>query len=57
MNLSRSLGDLKYKQKKELKPEEHPITADPDVKIVDIDWEKDDFIIMGCDGIWEVMSN
>jgi serine/threonine protein phosphatase PrpC len=31
LNLTRALGDLKYKQKTELKPEEHPITANPDV--------------------------
>lgn len=56
LNLSRALGDLKYKTNKELKPEEWPITANPDVKIVDIEPE-DDFIIMGCDGIWETKSN
>ena len=48
---------MKYKQKKELTPEEHPITANPDVKIVEINWKEDDFIIMGCDGIWEVKNN
>jgi serine/threonine protein phosphatase PrpC len=31
LNLSRALGDLKYKQKTNLAPEEHPITANPDV--------------------------
>ena len=56
LNLSRSLGDLKYKVKKHLKPEEQPITANPDLKLVDIQAD-DDFIIMGCDGIWETKSN
>jgi serine/threonine protein phosphatase PrpC len=56
LNLSRSLGDLKYKTNKDLKPEEWPITANPDVKIVDVQPE-DDFIIMGCDGIWETKTN
>ena len=56
LNLSRSLGDLKYKTNKDLKPEEWPITANPDIKVVDITPE-DDFIIMGCDGIWETKSN
>lgn len=56
LNLSRSLGDLKYKVKKTLKPEEQPITANPDLKVVDIQPE-DDFIIMGCDGIWETKTN
>jgi len=33
LNLSRSLGDFKYKQNKELKQDEWPITANPDVKV------------------------
>ena len=56
LNLSRALGDLKYKINKSLKPEEWPITADPDIKVVDL-LPEDDFIIMGCDGIWETKSN
>lgn len=56
LNLSRALGDLKYKTNKELKPEEWPITANPDVRVEDLTTE-DDFVIMGCDGIWETKSN
>ena len=56
LNLSRALGDLKYKTNKELKPEEWPITANPDVRVEDLTSE-DDFVIMGCDGIWETKSN
>ena len=56
LNLTRSLGDLKYKQKEGFKPEEQPITANPDVKVMDYS-EDIDFIIMGCDGIWERKSN
>ena len=36
LNLSRSLGDLKYKINKNLKPEEHPVTANPDINVVDL---------------------
>jgi serine/threonine protein phosphatase PrpC len=36
LNLSRALGDLKYKTNKDLKPEEWPITANPDIKCVDL---------------------
>jgi protein phosphatase 1G len=32
LNLSRSLGDLKYKKAKHLKWHEHPITGYPDLK-------------------------
>lgn len=56
LNLSRALGDLKYKINKDLKPEEHPVTANPDIRTFDLNGDED-FIIMGCDGIWETKSN
>ena len=56
LNLSRSIGDMKYKQKEGLNPDEHPITANPDTTQVELTPE-DDFIVMGCDGIWEQKSN
>ena len=56
LNLSRSLGDLKYKANKDLTPEEQPITANPDVEEFDLH-EDDEFFIMGCDGIWETKDN
>ena len=56
LNLTRGFGDLEYKQNKNLKPEEQMITANPDLKI--IDYDKDiDFVIIGCDGIWDCLSN
>ena len=56
LNLTRALGDLKYKKKEELTAEQHPITANPDTYEYDITPETD-FIIMGCDGVWETKSN
>lgn len=56
LNLTRSLGDMKYKQKENLTPEEQPITANPDVYVFEYT-EDIDFIIMGCDGIWEKRTN
>ena len=55
LNLSRALGDLEYKNNKEMGPECQMITADPDISKTKN--ENIDFIIMGCDGIWEVKSN
>ena len=54
LNLSRALGDLQYKRGT-MKPEEQMITANPD--ITKVKNEGVDFIIMGCDGIWQVKSN
>ena len=56
LNLTRGFGDLEYKQNKNLKPEEQMITANPDIKVVD--YNKDiEFIIIGCDGIWDCLKN
>uniref|UniRef100_A0A1B6DLT2 protein-serine/threonine phosphatase n=1 Tax=Clastoptera arizonana TaxID=38151 RepID=A0A1B6DLT2_9HEMI len=54
--LSRALGDFVFKQNKKKKPEEQIVTAYPDVveKPYNSEWE---FVVMACDGIWDVMSN
>jgi len=56
LNLSRSLGDLEYKQNRKLKQEEQMITAFPDVKVEKIANDTD-FLIIGCDGIWDCLSS
>jgi hypothetical protein len=56
LNLSRSLGDLKYKQSKHLLPSAQMITAEPDIRILDIT-EEDEFFILACDGIWDALTN
>jgi len=47
---------LKYKNRTHLKPEEQAITAHPDTYEFDLT-DDVDFILMGCDGIWEKKSN
>jgi serine/threonine protein phosphatase PrpC len=56
LNLTRALGDLKFKKKPGLTAEQHCITANPDVFEYDFTAESD-FILMGCDGVWETKSN
>ena len=56
LNLSRSIGDLKYKQSTDLPPEAQIITAEPDVLKHTLD-PKDEFFIVACDGVWDVLSN
>ena len=56
LNLTRGLGDLDYKQNKNLKPEEQIITSNPDILIEDFSNDVD-FIIIGCDGIWDCLTN
>ena len=56
LNLTRAIGDLKFKKKPNLTAEQHPITANPDVYTYDLT-EQCDFVIMGCDGCWETKDN
>jgi len=56
LNLSRAIGDLIHKKNANLPLKEQAITSFPDVKCVKIS-NKMDFIVMGCDGIWESHSN
>lgn len=56
LNLSRAIGDLKYKTNAKLKPKEQIITAEPDVRVIDLHPE-DKFFVLACDGVWDVMDN
>ncbi|KFH01758.1 protein phosphatase 2C domain-containing protein [Toxoplasma gondii VAND] len=57
LNLSRALGDLVYKQDSTLPPEKQIVSAVPDVVSVHRDAARDEFLIIGCDGIWELLSS
>lgn len=50
--LSRSLGDFEYKNNPILKPEDHIVTAFPEI-IVEKVTPDIDFLIVACDGIWD----
>mmetsp|Transcript_5580 Transcript_5580/g.14187 ORF Transcript_5580/g.14187 Transcript_5580/m.14187 type:complete len:391 (-) Transcript_5580:117-1289(-) len=56
LNLSRAIGDLKYKGNADLAPKDQIITAHPDVMCETICAE-DEFLLLACDGVWDVMSN
>eukprot|EP01015_Nassula_variabilis_P009717 TRINITY_DN176_c0_g1_i8.p2 TRINITY_DN176_c0_g1~~TRINITY_DN176_c0_g1_i8.p2 ORF type:complete len:154 (-),score=45.42 TRINITY_DN176_c0_g1_i8:79-540(-) len=55
LNLSRALGDLEYKKNTSLKVNEQLIIAEPEVLKTTLG-ANDQFIVMGCDGIWENWS-
>jgi serine/threonine protein phosphatase PrpC len=52
LNLTRSFGDFDYKRNEKLGYDEQKITCKPDIVKYDR-CKNDEFIIMGCDGIWE----
>ncbi|EDO05165.1 Protein phosphatase 2C family protein [Babesia bovis T2Bo] len=56
LNLSRSLGDLTFKQDLTLPPAEQRISAMPDVRICPLT-DQDEFVVLACDGIWDCKSN
>jgi len=56
LNLSRAMGDLEYKKNADLKPGEQLISVVPDIKKKTITAE-DELIVIGCDGIWECLTN
>lgn len=56
LNLSRSIGDLKYKQVPGISPADQMITAEPDIMSTTLR-PGDEFIVLGCDGIWDCLSN
>jgi Protein phosphatase 2C len=56
LNLSRAIGDLKYKTNEGLPREAQIITAQPDVRVFELTAD-DRFFILACDGVWDVLSN
>ncbi|XP_077983812.1 putative protein phosphatase 2C T23F11.1 [Glandiceps talaboti] len=54
--LSRALGDFVFKKNDKKSPEEQIVTAVPDVIVKDIT-DDHEFLVLACDGIWDVLSN
>ncbi|XP_066350644.1 probable protein phosphatase 2C 42 [Miscanthus floridulus] len=54
--ISRSLGDLLYKDNNNLGPEQQAITAFPEVRTEEIT-QDDQFLIIACDGIWDCLTS
>ncbi len=53
---SRGLGDFEYKSVPNFKPSEQFVSCEPDVYIAKRD-PRDKFIVLACDGIWDVVKN
>lgn len=51
LSTARSIGDLNMKRPKEL------VIATPDLRIVTVDFNRDQFIVLGSDGIWDVIPD
>lgn len=56
LRMSRSFGDFYLKQVEDFPPDSQPVIAVPDVVIVPRT-EQQAFLILACDGVWDVMTN
>lgn len=55
--VSRALGDFEYKMDFTIDPSEQLVSPEPEISVVPRRDDEDEFIVIGCDGIWDVMSN
>jgi protein phosphatase 1G len=56
LSLSRAIGDLQGKTRPDLSPSEQVISATPEMHI-ELRNPDDEFIVIACDGIWDVKSS
>lgn len=56
LNLTRSLGDFDYKDNVNISPQDQIITAYPDTVALERTAD-DDFLVLACDGVWDMLSN
>ena len=54
--LSRAIGDIGFKQTPGIGPEAQMVTALPDVRVEPLR-QGDEFLVLACDGIWDVMTS
>lgn len=55
--VSRALGDYEYKKVEGRGPCEQLVSPEPEIFVRDRDDAVDEFLVLACDGIWDVMSN
>ncbi|KAK9499107.1 hypothetical protein O3M35_003615 [Rhynocoris fuscipes] len=55
--VSRALGDYEYKNVEGRGPCEQLVSPEPEIFVRDRSDENDEFLVLACDGIWDVMSN
>ena len=59
---SRAFGDFKYKRKDKSKYQrtgngEDLVSAKPEIRVHEIDYTQDEFLIIACDGLFDCLSN
>ena len=55
--VSRGLGDFSFKSLTELSPHKQKVIFAPDILVYPRDKAHDEFILLACDGVWDVANN
>jgi serine/threonine protein phosphatase PrpC len=55
--VSRALGDYEYKSTQNMPSIEQQVSPQPEIFVLERDYDHDEFLVIACDGIWDVMSN
>ena len=55
--VSRALGDYEYKSVPGLCPTDQLVSPEPDIYIIERNKEDDEFLVLACDGIYDVLEN
>lgn len=55
--VSRALGDYEYKKVLDRGPCEQLVSPEPEVSVLERSEAEDEFLVLACDGVWDVMSN
>jgi len=55
--VSRALGDFEYKNVEGKGPTEQLVSPEPEFYVKVRDESSDQFLVLACDGVWDVMSN
>jgi serine/threonine protein phosphatase PrpC len=56
LSVSRGMGDLRFKRNLKLSPEEQVLSCVPEMKVCSRT-EEDEFLVIACDGVWDMMSS
>lgn len=56
INISRTIGDHRYKDA-ELPHHERAISCVPEIRVVDVSGDAVNYVILACDGVWDVMKS
>ncbi|KAL7700048.1 protein phosphatase 2C [Lotmaria passim] len=55
--LSRAIGDFMFKNNTQVSWEMQAVTCAPEVRVAHLNRDKDEFAVLACDGIWDMMTS